>query len=147
MTDYERTTSRETRTLDRNIDPNGAPAPAATSVRTTESAYVAAGPGGATVAARVVTFAFGILQALLIVRIILLLLIANPGNDIVSFVFNITQPFVEPFAGMFSLDRVKADQGSVLDIAAIVALVGWTLVEALILAALRIFSRRPAEAI
>jgi hypothetical protein len=147
MTDYERTTSRETRTLDRNIDPNGAPARAATSVRTTESAHVAAGPGGATVAARVVTFAFGILQALLIVRIILLLLIANPGNDIVSFVFNITQPFVEPFAGMFSLDRVKADQGSVLDIAAIVALVGWTLVEALILAALRIFSRRPAEAI
>ncbi len=60
--------------------------------------------------------------------------------------FGVTQPFVEPFAGMFSLDRVKADQGSVLDIAAIVALIGWTLIEALILAALRIFERRPAEA-
>ena len=48
---------------------------------------------------------------------------------------------------MFSLNRVEADQGSVLDIAAIVALIGWTLVEALILAAIRIFSRRPAEAV
>jgi len=47
---------------------------------------------------------------------------------------------------MFDLNQVTADQGSVLDVAAIVALIGWTLVEALILAALRIFSRRPAEA-
>ena len=143
MTDYQRTTTTETQAA----DPTVAPAPAATSVRTTESAYVPAGPGGATVASRIVTFAFGILQALLILRIILLLLVANPGNDIVDFVFGITQPFVEPFVGMFSLDRVEADQGSVLDVAAIVALIGWTLIEALILAAIRIFSRRPAEAV
>jgi hypothetical protein len=44
---------------------------------------------------------------------------------------------------MFALNRVAADQGSVLDIAAIVALIGWTLIEALILAAIRIFTRRP----
>ena len=93
------------------------------------------------------TFLFGILQALLILRIILLLLVANQGNDIVQFVMNITQPFVDPFIGMFSLNRVTADQGSVLDIAAIVALIGWTLVEALILAAIRIFSRRTADAV
>ena len=31
------------------------------------------------------------------------------------------------------------------DVAALVALIGWTLVEALILALLRIFARRPAE--
>jgi uncharacterized protein YggT (Ycf19 family) len=95
---------------------------------------------------RVVVFAFGVLQALLILRIILLLLVANQGNDIVSFILGVTDPFVEPFIGMFDLNRVTADQGSVLDVAAIVALIGWTLVEALILAALRIFSRRPAEA-
>ena len=35
-------------------------------------------------AARIVTFAFGILQVLLILRIILLLLVANPGNDVVE---------------------------------------------------------------
>ena len=71
----------------------------------------------------------------------------GPGNDVVSFIFNIAQPFVAPFVGMFSLNHVTADQGSVLDVAAIVALIGWTLVEALVLAAIRIFSRRPSEAV
>jgi hypothetical protein len=136
MTDYQRVTTRES-----TGDPYVAPA----ATRTTDT-VVAAGPGGATYAARIVTFAFGVLQALLILRIILLLLVANSANDIVAFVFNITQPFVEPFLGMFSLNRVEADQGSVLDVAAIVALIGWTLLEAVILAAIRIFSRRPAEA-
>jgi len=64
----------------------------------------------------------------------------------VSLILNITDPFVEPFRGMFSIDRVTAGQAK-LDIAALVALVGWTLVEALILAALRIFSRRPDGAV
>ena len=155
MTEYQRTTTRETE-VGTPTQPYVAPgtpvttttAPAASnSVRTTESTYVPPGPGGATVASRIVTFAFGILQALLILRIILLLLVANPGNDVAGFIFGITQPFVEPFIGMFSLNRVEADQGSVLDVAAIVALIGWTLIEALILAAIRIFSRRPAEAV
>ena len=148
MTDYERTTTRETTTADPAAPVYTEPgAPAASSVRTTDTAYVAPGPGGATLASRIVTFLFGILQALLILRIILLLLVANQGNDIVQFVMNITQPFVDPFIGMFSLNRVTADQGSVLDVAAIVALIGWTLIEALILAGIRIFSRRTADAV
>ena len=156
MTDYDRTTTRETTTTAPvgttttapvAADPYVAPAPAASSVRTTETAHVAPGPGGATMAGRIVTFLFGILQVLLILRIILLLLVANRGNDVVQFVLNITQPFVDPFIGMFSLNRVTADQGSVLDIAAIVALIGWTLIEALILAAIRIFSRRTSDAV
>ena len=137
MTDYQRVTTRES-----TGDPYVAPA----ATRTTDT-VVATGPGGATYAARIVTFAFGILQALLILRIILLLLVANSANYIVAFVFNITQPFVEPFLNMFAPNRVTADQGSVLDVAAIVALIGWTLIEALILAAIRIFSRRTAEAV
>jgi hypothetical protein len=43
---------------------------------------------------------------------------------------------------MFQLDAVTADQGSRLDIAAIVALIGWTLVELLVLALVRVFDRR-----
>ena len=153
MTDYERTTTRETVAsqpvaTDPYVAPAAAaPAPVATSVRTTDRAYVTAGPGPTTYASRVVTFLFGILQVALILRIVLLLLVANRGNDIVQFILNITQPFVDPFIGMFSLTRVTADQGSVLDVAAIVALIGWTLVEALILAAIRIFSRRTADAV
>jgi len=146
MTDYERTTTRETQTIDPPVQAYDAPAPAVTNVRTTDTAYVAAGPGGATLASRIVTFVFGILQVLLILRVILLVLVANRGNDIVQFVFNVSQPFVEPFRGMFAINRV-ADQGSVFDIAAIVALIGWTLLELIILAAFRIFSRRPSDTV
>ncbi len=149
MTDYERTTTRETSTANPAVqttytDPV---APArGTSVRTTEREYQPAGPGGLSVVARVVTFLFGLLQVALILRIILLLLVANQGNDVVSLILTITDPFVEPFRGMFALDRATADR-SVFDIAALVALIGWTLIEALILAGLRIFSRRPAEVV
>lgn len=150
MTDYERTTTRESTTVDPAApvytDP-AAPATQAASVRTTErSAYATPGPSGLTTAARVITFLFGILQAALILRIILLLLVANTGNDVVSLILSITDPFVEPFRGMFQIDRVSAGE-SRFDVAALVALIGWTLVEALILAALRIFSRRPADAV
>jgi uncharacterized protein YggT (Ycf19 family) len=137
MTDYERTTTRETTAVDPAMPVEG------TAVRTTERAYQPAGPSGSSVIARVVTFAFGVLQAALILRIILLLLVANQGNQIVDFIMTITDPFVEPFRGMFAIDRVNAGE-SRLDIAAVVALVGWTLVEMLILAGLRIFDRRDA---
>ena len=146
MTDYERTTTRETTTVDPAAPGSAEPATQAASVRTTERATVAPGPSGVTTASRVITFLFGILQAALILRIILLLLVANPDNDVVSLILSITDPFVEPFRGMFSIDRVTAGE-SRLDVAALVALIGWTLVEALILAGLRIFSRRPSDAV
>ena len=136
MTDYERTTTHQTTNTDPATD---APSSA---VRTTERAYVPAGPGAAAVLSRFVTFLFGVLQVALILRIILLLLVANPGNDVVQLILNITDPFVEPFRGMFQLDRVTADQGSQLDIAAVVALIGWSLVELLVLALVRVFDRR-----
>jgi len=139
MTDYGRETEVvETRTTD--------PSVAGTRRSVSERVVEPAGPGPVALASRIVTFAFGVLQALLVLRIILLLLVANPGNDVVSFILGITDPFVEPFIGMFQLNRVTGDEGSVLDVAAIVALIGWTLVEMLILAGIRIFSRRPAEA-
>jgi uncharacterized protein YggT (Ycf19 family) len=127
MTEYERTTTTETTTPDGTVERRVDDVPSRTYRR---ERVVTDGPGGATLASRVVSFLFGILQALLILRIILLLLVANPGNDVVSFILSATDPFVEPFRGMFQLDRVTADQGSTLDVAAIVALIGWTLIEA-----------------
>jgi uncharacterized protein YggT (Ycf19 family) len=148
MTDYERTTVRETTTADPSApvydDP---PVEHASTVRSTERVYEPGGPSGATTIARVITFAFGLLQVALVLRIVLLLLVANPGNDVVSLILGVTDPFVEPFRGMFALDRVTGDQGSQLDIAALVALIAWTLIEALILAAIRIFDRREATAV
>ena len=96
---------------------------------------------------RLVWLVFGVLQAMIVLRIILLLLNANEGNDLVAFIVGVTDPFVEPFRGMFRLDQVSGASGSVLDVAAIVALIGWTLIEMLILAAIRIFARRPATVV
>jgi uncharacterized protein YggT (Ycf19 family) len=141
MTDYERTTLHQT-TTDPAAPTPAAPEPRSAAVRTTERAYVPPGPGAAAILGRFVKFLFGVLQVALILRIILLLLVANTGNDVVQLILNVTDPFVEPFRGMFQIDRVTADQGSKLDIAAIVALIGWTLVELLILALLRVFDRR-----
>ena len=91
---------------------------------------------------RVVAFLFGVLQALLIIRILLEFFNANPDDSIVNSVMTITQPFVDPFLGMFNLDAVEGANGSVVDIAAIVALVAWTLIETLVLSVLRLFDRR-----
>ena len=90
----------------------------------------------------VVILLFGIVQVLIILRIVLLLLDAREGNDLVSFILNTSQIFVAPFEGMLNMDDLKSG-GSVLDVAAILALVGWTVLEALILAAVGIFRREP----
>ena len=152
MTDQDRTTIRESTTepvYDREpvVAPAAAPPPAyaGARVRTTETS-VRRGPSGGEVIRRFVMLLFGILQGLLILRIILLLLIANPGNDVVGLILGITDPFVEPFRNMFALDWVTADSGSMLDIAAIVALIGWTLVEALVIALLSLGARRGEDA-
>jgi hypothetical protein len=102
MLDQRTTTTRET-TATPTTDPV-APAPAAT-VSRSDTTYKASGPGGATLASRIVIFVFGILQVLLILRIILLALVANQSNDIVNLILSLTDPFVEPFRGMFALDR------------------------------------------
>lgn len=138
MTDYERTTTHE----HASADPVADHTVASDRVVSTEREHVVAGPTSGEVLRRIVTLAFGVLQAAIVLRIILLLLVANPGNDVVGFILGITDPFVEPFRGMFQLDRVTADQGSTLDVAAIVALVAWTLIEVLVIAMLSIGARR-----
>jgi uncharacterized protein YggT (Ycf19 family) len=140
VTDDDRTTVRETTT-----DPVDHPGVAQERVVTRE-ARSRSGPTGGEVIRRIVMLLFGVLQALLILRIVLLLLVANTGNDIVSFILSATNPFVEPFRGVFQLDRVTANQGSTLDVAAIVALIGWTLIEALIVALLSLGARRGEDA-
>jgi hypothetical protein len=99
-------------------------------------------PSGGELAGRIVILIFGIIQVFIILRIVLLLLNAREGNDLVSFILNTSQIFVSPFNGILNVDNLKSG-GSVLDIAAILALVGWTVLEALILAAVGIFRREP----
>jgi hypothetical protein len=108
----------------------------------TDRAYVSERPSNLEMARRIVTLVFGILQGLLILRIILLLLVANRANDIVQLILGITGPFVTPFADMFSLQRIGSGTGAVLDVGAIVALIGWTIIELLIFAILNLGARR-----
>jgi YGGT family len=97
-------------------------------------------PSGGELASRVVILLFGIIQVLIILRIILLLLNAREGNDLVAWILNTSQIFVAPFNGMLNVDNLKSG-GSVLDVAAILALVGWSVLEAIILAFTGIFRR------
>lgn len=104
-------------------------------------AYVATAPGPLYYARRVVALLFGILFALLLLRILLLLLGANEGNGLVDFIYSVTEPFVAPFRGVFSMDTIRPVGRSVFDVAAVVALVGYVLIELLILAILRLPDR------
>jgi uncharacterized protein YggT (Ycf19 family) len=94
----------------------------------------------------VISLLFGILVVLLGLRILLLLLVANAFNAIVDFVYGVTEPFVAPFRGIFSINQVSPGGGSVFDIAALVALVGWLLIYLLLMAVLRLGGRdRPTD--
>jgi hypothetical protein len=100
-------------------------------------------PSGGELAGRIVVLLFGIIQVLIILRIVLLLLNAREGNDLVSFILNASQIFVAPFNGMLNVNNLESG-GSVLDVAAVLALIGWTVLEAIILAAVGVFRREPS---
>jgi hypothetical protein len=100
-------------------------------------------PSGGTVAGRLVVFLFGLIQSVILLRIVLLLLNAREGNDLVQFILNTSQIFVAPFEGILRTDALRAG-GSVFDVAAVLAIIGWSLLEALILAAVGVFRREPA---
>jgi hypothetical protein len=100
-------------------------------------------PSGGEVAGRIVVLLFGIVQVLIILRVVLLLLNAREGNDLVAFILNTSQIFVAPFNGMLNVNNLDSG-GSVLDVAAVLALIGWTVLEAIILAAVGVFRREPS---
>src|SRR5437762_13137346 len=107
-------------------------------------AYVRAAPTPVTIARRVVDTLFGILELLLIIRILLLALGANSGNALVDGIYNISDPFVAPFIGVFNINHVHPMGSSVIDVAAIVAMVGYAVLALIIDAILRIADRRYA---
>lgn len=105
-----------------------------------QPAYVAETSPMAT-ARRIVGLLFGILIGLIAIRIVLLALGANEGNALVDSIYAITEPFVAPFRGVFSMNEVRPTGNSAIDIAALVAIVGWSLIALVIMAVLRIPDR------
>jgi hypothetical protein len=97
-------------------------------------------PSGAETWRRVVVFIFGIIQGLIAIRIVLLLADANQANGLVKFIYDASAIFVGPFDGVLHTNAVQAG-ASIFDIAALVAISGWTILEFLIIAGIGIARR------
>lgn len=87
---------------------------------------------------RLIIFIFGLIEAVIVLRIVLLLLAAREGNDVVQFVYSVSEFFVAPFRGILRIDEVQAGVAA-FDFGAVVALVFWVIIEVIIIAALRVF--------
>ena len=91
---------------------------------------------------RVVMLLFGIVQAAILLRFTFLLLDAREANGLVSAVLSFSQIFVGPFEGIFRTNALHS-AGSVLELASITALIGITIIEALVLYVAKIVTRQP----
>jgi hypothetical protein len=102
-------------------------------------------PSGGEVTRRIVVLLFGIVQVLILLRIAFLLLDAREANPIVDFILTTSQLFVAPFEGIFRTDALQSG-GSVLDVTAIAALIGWTILEVIVLWIVSVVRREPSVA-
>ena len=107
---------------------------------------ISTSPGPLSLTRRVVALLFGVLVVLIAVRFLLLALAANAGNALVDFIYGVSEPFVEVFRGVFSFDHFSPVGRSVIDVAALVAIVGYALLALLIIAILRLGDREGAGA-
>ena len=114
-------------------------------VRTDSRHITTTGPGASEMSRRIIILVFGLIQVVLGARIVLLLLDAREANGLVSGILNISQLFVAPFDGILRTDSLNS-AGSVLDVTAIVAFVGITIIELILLWAVGVFRREPATA-
>jgi YGGT family len=120
-----------------------APSVSQETVRTDSQHITRGGPGGSEMARRIIVLVFGLIQIVIGLRIVLLLLDARTGNALVSGILDISKIFVAPFEGILNSNALTAG-GSTLDVAAVVAFVGWSLLELIVLWAVGIFRREPA---
>lgn len=118
-----------------------APGAATSGVATTTKSMFK--PSGGETTRRVIVLIFGIIQVVIGLRILLLLIAANQGNPLVGAILTFSQLFVAPFEGILGTDALSSG-GSILDLAAVVAFVGWSVLELIILWAVNIFRREPA---
>lgn len=140
VVERERYVERDTRPAGSNVNVNAGGG-------SSRDVIVDTGPGPLYYVRRIVVLLFGILTVLIALRIILLLLGANAGNGLVDFIYGVTEPFVAPFRGIFAINQVSPGGGSVFDIGALVALVGWLLIYLLLMAILRLGDRNRSSTV
>ena len=123
--------------------PASSPAVAQPDRSVTQRPAAARPVGGGQLARRVAVLIFGLIQIVIGLRIVLLLLDARTGNALVSGILNVSQVFVAPFNGILNTNALAVG-GSVLDVSAVVAFVGWSILELIVLWAIGIFRRESA---
>jgi len=83
---------------------------------------------------------FGVLEALIALRVVLKLIAANPNSPFAALVYQLSSLFVWPFSG---LTRTPAANGMVLDIPSIIAMFVYALVAWVIVRLIWIVLDRP----
>jgi hypothetical protein len=130
--------------VDRTVVTQEPTATAGPQITRTDSRRTAAvAPSGSEMTRRTIVLLFGLIQIVIGARVLLLLLDARAANGLVSGILNVGQLFVAPFDGILRTDSLHA-AGSVLDVTAVVAFVGWTVIELIVIWAVGIFRREPA---
>lgn len=89
-------------------------------------------------ATRVVTLALTVIETLLLLRFALLFFGANASQPLVALVYGITEPLVRPFQGIFG----QAEGTPTIDVAALLAVLFFLLLGALVVAAVRAVTGR-----
>jgi YggT family protein len=92
-------------------------------------------------ATRIIALVFTVIEVLLLVRFTFKLLGANPDQPFSSAIYGITEPLVAPFRGIFA----QPAGTPVIEIAALLSIVFFVLVAALIVALVRAYTGRRAE--
>lgn len=123
--------------------PNAAQPIPATIPRAADVIHVRRAPSsGSSVwtATRVIALMLTVLETLLLARFALLLFGANASQPLVSFVYGITAPLVRPFQGIFG----QPEGPPMVDVAAVLAVVFFLLLGALVVAGVRAVTGRRA---
>ena len=84
----------------------------------------------------VVKVGFGLVQVLLLIRVVVLLFAPSPTDPVINGLLDVTQPFVDPFRDAVRASLEERVSGSILDAHAMAALVGYTAIEIALLVAI-----------
>lgn len=86
----------------------------------------------------------GIVEVLILIRIVLELLAANPDAGFTSLIYTITDPLVAPFRGVFPTPQ---SHDNVLDLAAVLAIVVYALLTWVVARIFELIRRRSTPAV
>lgn len=106
-------------------------------VATSDGDVVATNP-----VARIIYVVVAAIEAILILRLLLRWLGANPLNGFVNFIYDLSAPLVAPFFGMFSSSVTEALEAARFEVPTIVAIVVYALIGWLLVSLFDAFSRR-----